>query len=192
MIARHEAVADGRDIWAALAAPLGEGSGPAVVRQRLDLVVPGEWDATFDLLPTLGDTVAFKCRIQILGVIREHVGAGADYRAAASAAFVAAAAMFGIRAGRPAAAEDADPRAVIQRTESERPDGSVGLTVLEAAETRDAPPAACAKCGSERGFYDNRADKASGKVKGTFPDFRCKDCRAGVWADRRETATVGG
>ena len=43
------------------------------VRERLDGVVPGEWDLTLDLLPTLPSdeqedaTCSFKARLQILG-----------------------------------------------------------------------------------------------------------------------------
>jgi len=77
MIARHEVATDKTDIWALLSAPLPEGviswrqDGRAVqrdgkffarfvayieantVRERLDSVVPGEWDLTLELLPIL-------------------------------------------------------------------------------------------------------------------------------------------
>jgi hypothetical protein len=67
-------------------------------------VVPGEWDLTLDLLPPLptragdDDTAqcSFKARLQILGVIREDVGTGRDYKAAATDAFKRAAVRFGI------------------------------------------------------------------------------------------------
>lgn len=126
MIARHEAPQDKTDLWGALAAPLAQ-SGIAwrqdgrsvqrdgrwyarfvayveanTVRERLDAVVPGEWDLTLDLLPALpgqddeGQTCAFKARLQILGVIREDVGTGRDYKAAATDAFKRAAVRFGI------------------------------------------------------------------------------------------------
>ena len=100
MIARHETQLDKTNIWSALAAPLPAGvvawrqDGRAVqrdgrwyarfvayidantVRERLDAVVPGEWDLTLDLLPPLsgqdedGHGCSFKARLQILGVIR--------------------------------------------------------------------------------------------------------------------------
>src|SRR5262245_43179494 len=70
---------------------------------RLDDVVPGEWDLTLELLPapTLADQegealCAFKCRLQILGVVREDVGQGRDYKSAATDAFNRAAVRFGI------------------------------------------------------------------------------------------------
>ncbi|WP_284351848.1 Rad52/Rad22 family DNA repair protein [Roseisolibacter agri] len=128
MIARHEAQMDKTDLWSALAAPLPAGAiswrqdGRAVerdgrwiarfvayvdantVRERLDAVVPGEWDLTLDLLPPLAgreddevvQQASFKARLQILGVIREDVGTGRDYKAAATDAFKRAAVRFGI------------------------------------------------------------------------------------------------
>jgi hypothetical protein len=76
------------------------------VRTRLDEVFCGEWDSTLELLPSLpalgGDgeandePCAFKCRLQILGVIREDVGMGRDYKSAATDAFKRAAMRFGI------------------------------------------------------------------------------------------------
>jgi hypothetical protein len=124
---------DKTDLWSALAAPLPAGAiswrqdGRAVerdgrwiarfvayvdantVRERLDAVVPGEWDLTLDLLPPLvaredddaqhagfPQPASFKARLQILGVIREDVGTGRDYKAAATDAFKRAAVRFGI------------------------------------------------------------------------------------------------
>ncbi len=72
------------------------------MRERLDGVVPGEWDLTLELLPTLAvdaaddATCSFKARLQILGVIREDVGTGRDYKQAATDAFKRAAVRFGI------------------------------------------------------------------------------------------------
>src|SRR5918999_3010037 len=130
MIARHETHMDRMDIWSKLAAPLPVGviswrqDGRPVerdgkffarfvayieantVRERLDTVVPGEWDLTLDLLPPMpagaqaGESdepqVSFKARLQILGVIREDVGTGRDYKSAATDAFKRAAVRFGI------------------------------------------------------------------------------------------------
>ncbi len=126
MIARHDAPLDGTDLWARLAAPVPAGTiswrqdGRAIardgryfarfvcyidantVRERLDSVVPGEWDLALELLPVLpgGDEdtqpCSFKARLQILGVIREDVGTGRDYKSAATDAFKRAAVRFGI------------------------------------------------------------------------------------------------
>ena len=126
MIARHEAHMDKTDIWSKLAAALPVGviswrqDGKPVlrdgrhiarfvayidantVRERLDSVVPGEWDLTLELLPPIPGsddetaTASFKARLQILGVIREDVGTGKDYKSAATDAFKRAAVRFGI------------------------------------------------------------------------------------------------
>jgi len=128
MIARHDTHIEKADIWSRLAEPLPNGvvywrqDGKAITRdgkqfarfvayieantarERLDAVVPVEWDLTLELLPPLpglddgGDGVAcsFKARLQILGVIREDVGTGRDYKSAATDAFKRAAVRFGI------------------------------------------------------------------------------------------------
>jgi hypothetical protein len=128
MIARHETHLDKVDIWSALAAPLPPGviswrqDGRTIsrdgrhlarfvayieantVRERLDAVVPGEWDLTLELLPPVTGldedanqgACSFKARLQILGVIREDVGTGKDYKQAATDAFKRAAVRFGI------------------------------------------------------------------------------------------------
>jgi Rad52/22 family double-strand break repair protein len=128
MIARHETHLDKVDIWSALSAPLPAGviswrqDGRPVsrdgrhiarfvayieantVRERLDAVVPGEWDLTLELLPPVTGldedanqgACSFKARLQILGVIREDVGTGKDYKQAATDAFKRAAVRFGI------------------------------------------------------------------------------------------------
>jgi len=128
MIARHETHLDRVDIWAALSSPLPPGviswrqDGRPItrdgrhiarfvayieantVRERLDAVVPGEWDLTLELLPAVAvleedanqGACSFKARLQILGVIREDVGTGKDYKQAATDAFKRAAVRFGI------------------------------------------------------------------------------------------------
>src|SRR3954463_2240179 len=127
MIARQDAYNEKTDVWARLSAPVPSGviswrqDGKATardgkffarfvayieantVRDRLDSVVPGEWDLTLELLPTLASqdengeqTCSFKARLQILGVIREDVGTGRDYKSAATDAFKRAAVRFGI------------------------------------------------------------------------------------------------
>jgi hypothetical protein len=128
MIARHDTHTEKADIWSRLAEPLPNGvvywrqDGKVIgrdgkyfarfvayieantARERLDAVVPGEWDLTLELLPPIpgldegGESAAcsFKARLQILGVIREDVGTGRDYKAAATDAFKRAAVRFGI------------------------------------------------------------------------------------------------
>lgn len=124
---------DPRDIWARLAAPLPADaiqwrqSGRPIsrdgkhyarfvafvdaqfVRERLDSVVPGEWDSELTLLPPPpaksdrdgvsveeDEPIAFKCKLTILGVVREDVGTGRDYKTAASDALKRAAVRFGV------------------------------------------------------------------------------------------------
>jgi len=128
MIARHDVHTEKADIWSRLAEPLPNGvvywrqDGKVIARdgkyfarfvayieantarERLDAVVPGEWDLTLELLPPLpglddgadAGSCSFKARLQILGVIREDVGTGRDYKAAATDAFKRAAVRFGI------------------------------------------------------------------------------------------------
>ena len=129
MIARHEHSSEHADLWARIAAPIalslvqwrqngkaktrdGKFYAPFVayidaqiVRERLDLCVPGEWDLTTELLPSVmaspdgevnEEPIAFKARLRILGTIREDVGTGRDYKTAATDAFKRAAMRFGI------------------------------------------------------------------------------------------------
>src|SRR5215207_2090692 len=101
MIAANDIYKAPADVWARLAAPLATDTiswrqdGKPInrdgrvlarfvayveantVRERLDGIVPGEWDLTLELLPTLPGAdeevaaASFKARLQILGVIRE-------------------------------------------------------------------------------------------------------------------------
>src|SRR6476661_11258924 len=129
MIARHETQQlDRNDVWSRLAMPVAPDAiawrqdGRTIardgrylarfvayieantVRERLDAVVPGEWDLTLELLPPVTGldedanqgACSFKARLQILGVIREDVGTGKDYKQAATDAFKRAAVRFGI------------------------------------------------------------------------------------------------
>jgi hypothetical protein len=76
------------------------------VRERFDAVVPGEWDLTLEPLANRvafsgeeeAEPYAFKARLQVLGVIRESVGQGKDYKTAETDAFKRAAVRFGIGA----------------------------------------------------------------------------------------------
>src|SRR4051812_26471808 len=76
------------------------------VRERLDSVVGGNWDLTLELLPpndvvnqngvVTGKEFSFKARLQVMGVIREDVGTGDDYKSASSDAFKRVAVRFGL------------------------------------------------------------------------------------------------
>src|SRR5919204_4518398 len=127
MIAIQDTYTEKSDVWAKLSAPVPTGAiswrqdgkvtardgkffarfvayiEANTVRERLDSVVPGEWDLTLELLPPVpgaedgeANAVSFKARLQILGVIREDVGTGKDYKQASTDAFKRAAVRFGI------------------------------------------------------------------------------------------------
>src|SRR5919199_2718497 len=241
MIARHETHMDRMDIWSKLAAPLPAGviswrqDGRPVqrdgkyfarfvayveantVRERLDAVVPGEWDRTFELLPPMpgapgsvaeDDTqVSFKARLQILGVIREDVGTGRDYKSAATDAFKRAAVRFGIahelysfeqnwvqldsdgKYAKPLedpAAAYARRQGRTGRTEAPRVDAEVPQVVVTdgaadaAAGPRASDEPSCPKCGGR--MWDNRASKRNPRA----PDFKCRDrsCDGVIWPAR--------
>lgn len=235
MIARHETNVEKTDIWAQLSAPLPadviswrqdgrpiqrDGKYLArfvayveanTVRERLDGVVPGEWDLTLELLPTLpgedreDSACSFKARLQILGVIREDVGTGRDYKQAATDAFKRAAVRFGIahelyayeqnwvqvagdgKYARPLQ-DPADAYARRQQRhaglEHAAPDEPANPAV-EAEMTPAAGPLAsdepsCPKCGGR--MWDNRLSKRNPKA----PDFKCRSrsCDGVLWPQR--------
>jgi hypothetical protein len=74
------------------------------VRERLDTVVPGEWALSLTPLPNRvsfegeedAEPYAFTATLEILGVEREDVGQGRDYKQASTDAFKRAAVRFGI------------------------------------------------------------------------------------------------
>lgn len=235
MIARHEATVEKMDIWAQLSAPLPTGviawrqDGRAIqrdgkyfarfvayvdantVRERLDGVVPGEWDLTLELLPTLTSddqdesTCSFKARLQILGVIREDVGTGRDYKAAATDAFKRAAVRFGIAhelyayeqnwvqvdgEGKYAKPLEDPAEAYARRmNRNSRSELSVSRAIELADVADELPPATgplasdeptCPKCGGR--MWDNRLSKRNPKA----PDFKCRNrsCDGVIWPAR--------
>jgi hypothetical protein len=236
MIARHESSIEKLDIWARIAAPvapetiswrqdgrsvLRDGKYVArfvayieanTVRERLDDVVPGEWDLTLELLPAvtaLDDTAepaacSFKARLQILGVIREDVGTGRDYKQAATDAFKRAAVRFGIGHELYAYEQNwvevdgdgkyakplEDPQAAYDRkrgrTRTVEPSKSelAGIDG-ESSTVATEPSPACPVCGGR--MWDNRATKRNPRA----PDFKCRDraCDGVLWPPKG-TATA--
>jgi hypothetical protein len=239
MIARHDSPLDRADIWAALAAPLPQDTiawrqdGRTItrdgrhmarfvayveantVRERLDSVVPGEWDLTLELLPavaTLDDDAnqgacSFKARLQILGVIREDVGTGKDYKQAATDAFKRAAVRFGIAHelyaydqnwvqmdGDGKFARPIEDPAVAYSRRKERG----AARVAEPSVSPDLPAAtersraafgplalaetSCPKCGGR--MWDNRLTKRNPKA----PDYKCRDrsCDGVIWPEKSD------
>ena len=223
---------DKMDIWARIAAPVApetiswrqdgrpvQRDGKYVarfvayieantVRERLDEVVPGEWDLTLELLPavtTLDDSAepaacSFKARLQILGVIREDVGTGKDYKQAATDAFKRAAVRFGIAHELYAYEQNwvevdgdgkyakplEDPQAAYDRkTARLKRSGGAERNETEAqrsgatsagATAGDSNPG-CPVCGGR--MWDNQATKRNPRA----PDFKCRDrsCDVVVW-----------
>ena len=241
MIARHETHLDKVDIWSALAAPLPPGviswrqDGRPIsrdgrylarfvayieantVRERLDAVVPGEWDLTLELLPPVTGldedanqgACSFKARLQILGVIREDVGTGKDYKQAATDAFKRAAVRFGIahelyayeqnwvqmdgdgKYAKPIedpavtyARRYGRPRVTTETTETNAPAQRVVEVPVseEAAATPATGPLASDEpsCPKCGGrMWDHRLTKRNPKA----PDYKCRDrsCDGVIW-----------
>jgi hypothetical protein len=240
MIVRHEALAaTANTTWTELAAPVPTDAiawrqdGKIVerdgrffarfvcyidantVRERLDRVVPGEWDLTVELLPSMAaedgeSTCAFKARLQVCGVVREDVGMGRDYKQAATDAFKRAAVRFGIghelyaydqhwvemdgndRSARPVE----DPQTAYDRRHanagaymsSTRAGVSHDALIATAAD-EEIERVSCPKCGGK--MWDNRLTKRNPKA----PDFKCRNrsCDGVIWpakqaADAAETA----
>lgn len=175
------------------------------VRERLDAVVPGDWNLTLELLPLASggeDAIdaapfAFKARLQILGVVREDVGTGKDYKQASTDAFKRAAVRFGVGNelysfeqnwvpmdgdGRYAKPLE-DPRVVYERREARE---TPSLPFARRLIATDVPP--CPKCGGR--MWDNRIGKRNPKA----PDFKCRDrgCEGVIWPSRGTPAGDGG
>lgn len=228
MIAANDIYKAPADVWARLAAPLAKDTifwrqdGKSIsrdgkviarfvayieantVRERLDSVVPGEWDLTLTPLPLLHgesaeeSTCTFKARLQVLGVVREDVGTGRDYKQAATDAFKRAAVRFGIahelyayhqnwvevdgddRYAKPLE----DPAVVYARRHAaaanltSAPDGDDAIAPDSRRGATDEE--SCPKCGGR--MWDNRLTKRNPRA----PDFKCRDrsCDGVVWPPR--------
>lgn len=171
------------------------------VRERLDTVVPGEWDLTLSPLPTLMSdhpsetSCSFKARLQVLGVVREDVGMGRDYKQAATDAFQRAAVRFGIAhelysygtnwveldGDGKFAKPIEDPAVVYARKNSATPNAK-----RQSDATATKRPAlaldeeTCPKCGGR--MWDNRLTKRNPRA----PDYRCRDrsCDGVIWPSK--------
>src|SRR2546423_3718685 len=228
MIARQDAYTEKNDVWAKLSAPVPTGAiswrqdgkvtardGKFVggfvayieantVRERLDGVVPGEWDLTLELLPPIpaedgdGSQCAFKARLQILGVIREDVGTGRDYKQASTDAFKRAAVRLGVGNELYAYEQNGvevdgdgkyanpveDPQVAYDRryarlasvpgvsanAGAEMPPGSTSILT-------DMAIVSCPKCGGR--MWDNRLTKRNPRA----PDYKCQNrsCDGVIW-----------
>ena len=240
MIARHESSVDKVDLWSQLSAPLPAGviswrqDGRAVqrdgkyfarfvayvdantVRERLDAVVPGEWDLTLELLPAIASedheeaNCSFKARLQILGVIREDVGTGRDYKSAATDAFKRAAVRYGIAhelygyeqnwvrvdgdgkfakpledpAGSYARRLARGERGDLSDLNHDAPADEADTTLAATGPLASDEPS-CPKCGGR--MWDNRLSKRNPKA----PDYKCRSrsCDGVIWPQRASSNT---
>jgi hypothetical protein len=228
MIARQDAYIEKTDVWARLSAPVPTGEiswrqdgkvtardgkyfarfvayiEANTVRERLDTVVPGEWDLTLELLPTIigedpdGALCTFKARLQILGVIREDVGTGRDYKQASTDAFKRAAVRFGVAHELYAYEQNwvemdgdgkyakplEDPQVAYVRrygkpgaTLNAATNGNLTVTSPPASLLTDMDIVSCPKCGGR--MWDNRLTKRNPKA----PDYKCQNrsCDGVIW-----------
>jgi hypothetical protein len=240
MIARQDTYTEKSDVWAKLSAPVPTGAiswrqdgkvtardgkffarfvayiEANTVRERLDGVVPGEWDLTLELLPPIagddgeGTQCSFKARLQILGVIREDVGTGRDYKQASTDAFKRAAVRFGVGNelydyeqnwvevdgdGKYAKPVE-DPQLAYNRRYARISTTAAG--VANGVESPGAAPASmltdmelvsCPKCGGR--MWDNRLTKRNPRA----PDYKCQNrsCDGVVWPAKTSAgvASVG-
>lgn len=230
MIARQEVPGEKGDVWSKLAAPIARAAitwrqdGRIVsrdgkpfarfvasvqantIRERLDAVIPGNWDLTLDLLPpgpaaeesAEPAACAFKARLQVLGVVREDVGTGKDYKQAATDAFRRAGVRFGIASelssyeanwvlmdgeGRDARPVE-DPVISYERRYGRQGKatrrGALALEEPVSAPVEAQPIMSCPKCGGA--VWDNRATKRNPRA----PDFKCRDrnCDGVIWPEK--------
>jgi hypothetical protein len=229
MIARQDAYIEKTDVWAKLSAPVPSGviswrqDGKVTardgkyfarfvayieantVRERLDAVVPGEWDLTLDLMPAVagedgdGAQCSFKARLQILGVIREDIGTGRDYKSASTDAFKRAAVRFGIAHELYAYEQNwvemdgdgkypkplEDPQVAYHRRYGMPGVGTSAANNGTSTMTPSAPPSlltdmdivSCPKCGGR--MWDNRLTKRNPRA----PDYKCQNrsCDGVIW-----------
>ena len=228
MIARQDTYTEKSDVWAKLSAPVPTGAiswrqdgkvtardgnffarfvayiEANTVRERLDAVVPGEWDLTLDLLPPIpgedgdGTQCSFKARLQILGVIREDVGTGRDYKQASTDAFKRAAVRFGVGNELYAYEQNwvemdgdgkyakpvEDPQLAYNRRYGKlaaaplaAASGDSGTSALPASMLTDMEIVSCPKCGGR--MWDNRLTKRNPRA----PDYKCQNrsCDGVIW-----------
>lgn len=226
---------DPKEVWVKLAAPL-DGSAIAwrqdgkptnrdgkflarfvayveagTVRERLDSVVPGEWDLT---LAPFGEAIALvshegsetlyavKARLQVLGVVRECIGQGDDLKQAATDAFKRAAVRFGIghelyNMGQTWVQLDGDgkyakpledPQTVYERKNKAGVAGNSGNGATTSASPSSTPAAPAPET---RSLDEESCPKCGGRMwdnrlnkkNPRAPDFKCRDrsCDGVIW-----------
>ena len=239
MIARQDNYTEKSDVWTKLSAPVPTGviswrqDGKATardgkffarfvayieantVRERLDGVVPGEWDLTLELLPPIpgedgdGTQCSFKARLQILGVIREDVGTGRDYKQASTDAFKRAAVRFGVGNELYAYEQNwvevdgdgkypkpvEDPQLAYSRrygkiaaTPVSGTNGGAEPTTVSPSLLTDMEIVSCPKCGGR--MWDNRLTKRNPRA----PDYKCQNrsCDGVIWPAKSSGSAIAG
>ena len=237
MIARQDTYTEKSDVWAKLSAPVPTGAiswrqdgkvtardgkffarfvayiEANTVRERLDAVVPGEWDLTLEMLPAIpgedgdGTQCSFKARLQILGVIREDVGTGRDYKQASTDAFKRAAVRFGVGNELYAYEQNwvemdgdgkyakpvEDPQIAYNRrygklsaTPAAANTGSAATNAVPASMLTDMEIVSCPKCGGR--MWDNRLTKRNPRA----PDYKCQNrsCDGVIWPPKTAAAAT--
>ncbi len=237
MIARQDTYTEKSDVWAKLSAPVPTGAiswrqdgkvtardgrffarfvayiEANTVRERLDAVVPGEWDLTLELLPPIpaedgdGSQCSFKARLQILGVIREDVGTGRDYKQASTDAFKRAAVRFGVGNELYAYEQNwvemdgdnkyakpvEDPQVAYSRRHGKlaaspgaTPTTVPGSSTVPASMLTDMEIVSCPKCGGR--MWDNRLTKRNPRA----PDYKCQNrsCDGVIWPPKAAVPAV--
>jgi hypothetical protein len=194
------------------------------VHSRFDSVVPGEWDLTLELLPAAvtgeGEEVepfSFKARLQVLGVIREDVGSGKDYKTASTDAFKRAAVRFGV--GKELYAMNQNWVQMDGDGKFARPieDPAVAYARRYGAARRESPvapgpqlasrqdgglasPASSAPTDSLRTTDEPSCPKCGGRTWNNkltkrnpkAPDYKCRDraCDGVIWPEREDPRAV--
>lgn len=190
------------------------------IRERLDSVVPGEWDLT---LAPFGEAIALvshegsdtqyavKARLQILGVVRECIGQGDDLKQAATDAFKRAAVRFGIGHelynmeqlwveldgdGKYAKPIE-DPQKVYERKFGNSAGGGSGR---KGDAPSGQPSEAHGQAPADKPLEES-CPKCGGKMwdnrltkrNPRAPDFKCRNrsCDGVIWGEKREAATAG-
>jgi len=233
MIARQDTYTEKSDVWAKLSAPVPTGAiswrqdgkvtprdgkffarfvayiEANTVRERLDRVVPGESDLTLELLPPIpgddgdGTQCSFKARLQILGVIREDVGTGRDYKQASTDAFKRAAVRFGVGNelydyeqnwvevdgdGKYAKPVEDPQLAYNRRYGKAAATTAVADGTAPSSMLTDMEIVSCPKCGGR--MWDNRLTKRNPRA----PDYKCQNrsCDGVIWPAKTSAAAAPG
>lgn len=157
------------------------------VRERLDSVVPGEWDLTIhpfgeaiSIVTHEGSESIFcvKARLRVLGVLRECIGQGDDLKQAATDAFKRAAVRFGIghelyNMGQNWVEVDGDgkyakpvedPQQAYERKNGANPSPPQGRSTAGSAASANAPATPTTSAPTSRALDEESCPKCGGRM----------------------------